>query len=335
MDNVLIIAEAGVNHNGSLETAMQLVDVAIEAGVDVIKFQTFKTESIVTKDAQKAEYQNVNDARSNTQYGMLKQLEFGVEEFNTLYKYCEEKGIGFCSTAFDFESIDLLHENFFMPFWKIPSGEITNLPYLRRIAAFRKPIILSTGMATIDEIKAALEVFYSEGLTKSDITILHCTTDYPAAIESVNLRAMVTIKEIFDTKVGYSDHTEGIEVPVAATAMGALVIEKHFTLDKTMNGPDHKASLEPSELVAMVSAIRNITSALGDGEKTPLPIELKNRKVARKSIVAKTEIVEGDLFSEMNITVKRPGTGISPMEWDSVIGMVAKRSFKKDELIVL
>lgn len=335
MSDVLVIAEAGVNHNGSLETALKLVDTAVEAGVDVIKFQTFKTESIVTKDAQKATYQNVNDSRSSTQYDMLKKLEFGLEEFTELYSYCKSKGIGFCSTAFDFESISLLNENFKMPFWKIPSGEITNLPYLRKIAELRQPIIISTGMATVSEIQDALEVFYTEGLTKSDITILHCTTEYPAAMDSVNLLAMNTIKKVFDTEIGYSDHTEGIEIPVAATAMGAKVIEKHFTLDKTMEGPDHKASLEPDELKDMVHAIRNVSSALGDGVKEPKLIELENRKVARKSIVASNRIQEGDLLTEDNLTVKRPGIGISPMQWDSVVGTVATRNFEKDELIVI
>ncbi len=286
MSKVLIIAEAGVNHNGSLETALKMVDAAVDAGVDIIKFQTFKTESIVTKSAKKAEYQNNNDSRSKTQYEMLKQLEFGIEEFNTIYKYCSEKEIGFCSTAFDFESIDLLANNFEMPFWKIPSGEITNLPYLRAVATLKQKVVLSTGMATIYEVENAMQVLLDTGLDQSEITLLHCTTEYPASIEGVNLRAMSTLKDTFNTEIGYSDHTQGIDVSIAAVAMGATVIEKHFTLDKNMEGPDHIASLEPSELEAMVGAIRNVSSSLGSGIKKPLAIELINREAIRKSIVA-------------------------------------------------
>jgi N,N'-diacetyllegionaminate synthase len=335
MNSVLIIAEAGVNHNGSIKTALKLVDAASAAGADVIKFQTFKTESIVTRNAQKAAYQNNNDGRTNTQYDMLKQLEFTKDDFREIYAYCRKKNIGFSSTAFDFESITLLHDNFSMPFWKIPSGEITNLPYLRKIAELGKEIILSTGMATLDEIRDALDVLSTSGISKDDITVLHCTTEYPADRTSVNLRAMQTISDTFAVKVGYSDHTEGIEIPIAATALGATVIEKHFTLDKTMEGPDHKASLDPTELNAMITAIRNVTAALGDGKKAPLPIELENRKVARKSIVAKRAIARGERFTEENLTVKRPGTGMSPMKWDALIGTVAPKSFSVDEMVVL
>lgn len=334
-NDVLIIAEAGVNHNGNIHTALKLVDVAVDAGVDVIKFQTFKTESLVTKFAPKAEYQDINDTRSKTQYEMLKSLELSLDEFKMLFDYCKQKMIGFCSTAFDFESIELLSENFDMPFWKIPSGEITNLPYLRKIGSLKKSIILSTGMATIDEIKDALEVLYGAGVKRNNIVLLHCTTEYPASIESVNLRAMTTIADHFNVTVGYSDHTEGIDVPIAAVAMGAAVVEKHFTLDKKMEGPDHKASLEPTELVEMVKSIRNVSKALGNGKKEPFPSELKTRDVARKSIVAKCDIAEGECFTEANITVKRPGTGISPMLWDSVIGQVASRAYVVDELVEL
>ncbi len=335
-NRTLIIAEAGVNHNGSLENAFKLIDKAVEACVDVVKFQTFKTEAIVTKTAEKASYQNKNDNSTNSQYEMLKELEFGLDEFKKIADYCNKKNIDFCSTAFDFESIDLLSNNFDMVFWKIPSGEITNLPYLEKIGklgTLGKKIILSTGMSTVDEVDKALKVLLNVGVKNEDVTLLHCTTEYPATIAGVNLNAMKTLHDNFNCEIGYSDHTEGIEVAIAAVAMGASVIEKHFTLDKNMKGPDHKASLEPKELTSMVTAIRNIELALGNGVKEPLPIEMENRKVARKSIVAKKDILINEILTEDNLTVKRPGIGLSPMFWNDAIGSKSIRTFKKDELI--
>lgn len=334
-NNVLIIAEAGVNHNGSLEIAKRLVDEASSAGVDIIKFQTFKAEKLVSKAAQQAEYQKKNIGKGEeTQYAMLKKLELSNEQHEELIAYCKSKNIRFFSTAFDMDSIDYLH-SLNLSLWKIPSGEITNYPYLKKIASYKEPVILSTGMCELTDIENAINVLVGNGVSKDIITVLHCNTEYPTPMKDVNLKAMLEIKEKFGVKIGYSDHTEGIEIPIAAVALGATVIEKHFTLDKNMEGPDHKASLEPSELKAMVKSIRNIEQALGTGHKTISESERKNIEIARKSIVAAKDIKEGDIFTEDNITVKRPGNGISPMEWENVIGKVAKRNFQEEELIEL
>lgn len=330
--SVFIIAEAGVNHNGSLQLAKQLIDVAKEAGADAIKFQTFKADKLVSKSAQKADYQKETTASNESQYEMIKKLELDEKAHHELIAYCKTKNILFLSTPFDHDSIDMLHK-LGMEIFKIPSGEITNLPYLRHIGKLQKEVILSTGMATLAEINDALEILTSSGTLKEKITILHATTEYPCPVDEVNLRAMETIRHTFDIKVGYSDHTKGIYIPIAAVAMGALVIEKHFTLDCTMEGPDHKASLEPSELISMVSAIRIIESALGDGIKQPTPSERKNMSVARKSIVAATSIAQGEVFTAENITIKRPGSGISPMKWDELIGSTASKTYQEDELI--
>lgn len=334
-DNVLIIAEAGVNHNGSLEIAKRLVDEASSAGVDIIKFQTFKAEKLVSKAAKQAQYQKKNIGKGEeTQYAMLKKLELSNEQHEELIAYCKSKNIRFFSTAFDMDSIDYLH-SLNLGLWKIPSGEITNYPYLKKIASYKEPVILSTGMSELIDIENAINVLVTNGVPKDIITVLHCNTEYPTPMKDVNLKAMLEIKEKFGVKVGYSDHTEGIEVPIAAVALGATVIEKHFTLDKKMEGPDHKASLEPSELKAMVKSIRNIEQALGTGHKTVSESERKNIEIARKSIVAAKDIKEGEIFTEENLTVKRPGNGISPMEWENVISKVAKRNFQEEELIEL
>ena len=329
--SVYIIAEAGVNHNGSLETAYKLVDVAKEAGVDCIKFQTFKADKLASADSKKAEYQ-IRNSGDESQLDMLKKLELSYDDFRELKKYCDKVGIAFLSTPFDLESIEFLN-TIDMPFWKVPSGEITNLPYLLALAETGKPMIISTGMCGMDEIDEALSLIKEKGV--DDIKLLHCNTEYPTPFEDVNLRAMNTIRERFDLEVGYSDHTRGIEVPIAAVAMGATVIEKHFTLDRNMEGPDHKASLEPDELKAMVKAIRNIEQSFGTGIKEPSPSERKNIVVARKSIVAACDIKEGTVLSEENLAVKRPGDGISPMKWFEVIGTKAVRDFKEDEQIQL
>ena len=331
---VLVIAEAGVNHNGDPALARDLVDAASEAGADVIKFQTFTAKNLVTRSAPKAEYQLRNFGGGEDQLQMLEQLEIDDETHRDLVRRCSLRGIQFLSTGFDIESIDYL-SRLDLPFFKVPSGEITNLPYLRHIARFDKDVLISTGMATLGEVEAALVVFDENGLARERITVLHCTTEYPAPIDEVNLAAMENMRKVFGVKVGYSDHTKGIEVPIAAVAMGATVIEKHFTLSKSLPGPDHVASLEPDELRAMVEGIRNIEKAVGDGVKRPTASELKNKHVARKSIVARRYIQKGQLFSEDNLAVKRPGTGISPMRWDDVIGRVAIRDFDEDELIVL
>ncbi len=332
--SVFIIAEAGVNHNGSLELAKKLIDVAVEAGVDAVKFQTFKAKNLVSKEAKKAKYQVENTGSNESQYEMLKKLELGFDEFVELKEYCDEKGIMFLSTPFDFESIEFL-DSLGLEIFKIPSGEITNYPYLREIAKLKKRVILSTGMANMCEIEQALDVMEKFGTKRKNITVLHANTEYPTPMEDVNLKAMLTIKEAFKVDVGYSDHTLGIEVPVAAVAMGAVVIEKHFTLDKNMEGPDHKASLEPDELKAMVKAIRNIEIALGNGIKKPSKSESKNIEIARKVIVAKKNIKKGEKFSEENLTVKRAGKGISPMRWEEIIGKFADKDYKKDEKIQL
>lgn len=333
--HVLVIAEAGVNHNGSLILAKQLVDKAVEAGVDIVKFQTFKSELLVSKVAKQAEYQQRNIGKKDEgQLAMLKKLELSQQDHEELIAYCEEKGIRFFSTAFDMDSIDYLH-SLNMGLWKIPSGEVTNYPYLRKIAQYREPVILSTGMCELSDIEAAVKVLLSFGVKREDITILHCNTEYPTPFQDVNLRAMLEIGERFGVQVGYSDHTKGIEVPIAAVALGATVIEKHFTLDKNMEGPDHKASLEPGELKAMVEAIRNIEQALGTGHKTVSTSERKNIEIARKSIVAARPIKMGEVLTEENITVKRPGNGISPMRWNEVIGSCAIKDFEEEEVIVL
>lgn len=336
MSHTLIIAEAGVNHNGSIEMAKQLVEKAVEAGVDYIKFQTFKASKLVTKSAKQAEYQQRNiGSQENSQYQMLKKLELSPEEHQILIDYCHELGIKFFSTAFDFDSIEYLH-SLGLGLWKIPSGEVTNYPFLKRIAAYNEKTILSTGMCDMQDVRNAVEALYKNGLSKENLILLHCNTEYPTPFEDVNLKAMDALREEFGVEVGYSDHTKGIEVPIAAVALGATVIEKHFTLDRTLPGPDHKASLEPDELKAMVSAIRYIEKAVGgDGTKHVSESERKNIAIARKSIVAACNIKAGEVFTEDNLTVKRPGSGISPMRWEEVIGMKAKRDFNEDELIEL
>ena len=327
-----VIAEAGVNHNGSLEIAKKMVDVAVEAGADAIKFQTFKAEKVIAVNAPKAGYQMETTGSDESQLEMVKKLELDETAHTKLHQYCQEKDIQFLSTPFDLESIDLLNR-LGLEIFKIPSGEITNLPYLRKLGALNKRLILSTGMADLGEIEDAVEVLTDSGTPLGHITVLHCNTEYPTPFEDVNLRAMLTIGHAFGVAVGYSDHTRGIEVAVAATALGATVIEKHFTLDRNLQGPDHKASLEPDELKAMVQAIRNVEKALGDGIKRPSPSEVKNKPIARKSLVATQSIKTGELFSADNITAKRPGTGISPMRWDEVLGQVAQKDYEKDELI--
>ncbi len=328
---VLIIAEAGVNHNGDIKIARKLIDAAKESGADIVKFQTAKLESLVSKSAQMAEYQKKNISMVKSQKEMLKDIILPFEGFSELAQYCDVRGITFLSTPFDIDSIRFLDN--LVKIWKIPSGEITNYPYLREIALTGKPVIMSTGMCELQEVKEAVRVLKENG--SSEITLLHCNTEYPTPMQDVNLRAMRALREEFGLPVGYSDHTQGIEVPIAATAMGAVVIEKHFTLDRNMEGPDHKASLEPEELRAMVQAIRNIEAALGDGVKRPSASETKNRDVVRKSIVAKTDIRKGEVFTEENLTAKRPGNGISPMRWNEVIGLRADRDYEQDEMIKL
>ena len=330
--STIIIAEAGVNHNGSIELAKKLIDVAAEAGADFVKFQTFKAETLVTQTADKAEYQKEITDTDESQFEMIKKLELDRKTHEELIEYCKQKDIQFLSTPFDHDSIDLLDE-LNIPLFKIPSGEITNLPYLRHIGKMGKPIIMSTGMSTLDEVHNALNILIESGAEKEQITILHCNTEYPTPMKDVNLKAMLTIKDELGVNIGYSDHTLGIEVAISAVAMGATVIEKHFTLDRNMSGPDHAASLEPEELKAMVTAIRNIEKAMGDGIKKPSSSETKNISVARKSIVAKMSIKKGELFTEENLTVKRPGTGISPMGWDTVLGKVASSDYEMDDLI--
>lgn len=335
MNHTIIIAEAGVNHNGSIDLAKKLIDMASEAGVDFIKFQTFKSANLVTKTATQADYQKKNVLDSdNSQYNMLKKLELSAEQHRELVHYCNEKGIRFLSSAFDIESVDFL-ASLKLGLWKIPSGEITNYPYIKKIASYGEPVILSTGMSTIQEISDTINLLVYFGLPLDKITILHCNTEYPTPMCDVNLLAMNKMKQTFKVEVGYSDHTLGIEVPIASVALGARVIEKHFTLDRNLPGPDHKASLEPNELKIMVNAIRNIELALGSENKYVSPSEIKNKDIARKSIVAAKRILAGELFTEDNLTVKRPGTGISPMKWEDIIGQVSKRDFIEDELIEL
>jgi len=333
MNKTLIIAEAGVNHNGSLDTAREMVRVVAEAGADMIKFQTFKADKLVTRNAAKAEYQQATTGAEQSQYEMVKALELDVASHEALIQCCRDNRIRFLSTAFDLDSIDLLAE-LGQKTWKIPSGEITNLPYLRKIGGLKQNIILSTGMADLGEIEDALEVLEQAGTPWENITILHCNTEYPTPMSDVNMRAMLTIKAAFPgIKVGYSDHTLGIEIPIAVVALGATVIEKHFTLDRNMEGPDHRASLEPDELKAMVQAIRNVELAMGDGLKRPSPSEARNKPIARKSIVAVKDIRKGELFTEHNLTVKRPGIGISPMRWDEVVGQTANKDYAEDDII--
>jgi N,N'-diacetyllegionaminate synthase len=329
---VFIIAEAGVNHNGSIELAKQLIDVASEAGANAVKFQTFKAENLVAKNTKKAEYQKKTTDASESQFDMIKKLELDVETHKELIAYCQEKDIMFLSTPFDHDSINLLNDLGLQTF-KIPSGEITNLPYLRHIGSLDKQVVLSTGMSNLQEVEDALTILINSGTSKENITVLHANTMYPTPMEDVNLNAMLTIHKEFDVDVGYSDHTLGVEVGIAAVTMGASCIEKHFTLDKTMDGPDHKASLEPKELGVMVSSIRNIEKALGSSEKKPSPSESSNIKVVRKSIIANQNIKKGDLLTDKNIAVKRPGGGISPMQWDEIIGTVASKDYNTDELI--
>lgn len=332
MKKVIIIAEAGVNHNGDYEKAKQLALKAKEAGADYVKFQTGIPENVISRYADMAEYQKVNIGHTESQLDMVRKIMLDRNAFAPLKQYCDEIGIKFISTPFDLVSMDVLRP-LKMDFWKIPSGEITNFPYLKKIAQLGEPVIMSTGMSEMDEIEKAIEVLCSNGLTKDQITLLHCNTEYPTPMQDVNLRAMEQMRERFGVKVGYSDHTKGIEVPIAAVAMGADVVEKHFTLDKSLPGPDHKASLEPNELKAMVDAIRNIEQALGDGEKHVSNSERRNIAIARKSIIAARNIKQGEVLTEENLTTKRPGNGVSPMRWNEVIGTCAIRDFKEDELI--
>lgn len=332
MKKVFIIAEAGVNHNGNYETALKLIDVAKEAGADAVKFQTAVPELVMTTNAAKADYQKKLTDSNETQLDMIKKIHLPLSDYKKLKIYCEEKQIMFLSTPFDHVSIEELTK-LDLEYFKIPSGEITNLPYLRHIAQVAKQIILSTGMSTLEEVENAVNILYENGITKNNLTLLHVTTEYPTPMEDVNLLAMLTMRDKFNVSVGYSDHTIGIEVPIAAVAMGATVIEKHFTLDKMMEGPDHKASLDPTELKAMVQAIRNIEIALGDGIKKPTQSEIKNIAIVRRSIVAKKTIKKGRLFTNDNLIVKRPGNGINPMKWDQIIGTLATKDYKEDDLI--
>lgn len=332
-ERCIVIAEAGVNHNGSLDLAHRLVDVAAQAGADFVKFQTFRTEALVTREAPKADYQKRTTGHTETQFEMLKRLELDENAFRELAVYAKSKGIGFLSTPFDIESARFL-TTLGVSAFKVSSGDLTNIPFLRELAGMGLPIILSSGMATLGELEEAVEACEQAGVPIDKLTLLHCTTEYPAPAEEINLRAMLTIAAAFPgATFGYSDHTEGIEIPIAAAAMGAQVVEKHFTLDRTMEGPDHKASLEPAELAAMVRAIRRVGVALGNGRKRPTASELPNRQIARKSLVAACPIAKGETFTAQNLSVRRPGNGISPARWDSVIGQPAMRDYAQDELI--
>lgn len=333
-NRIIIIAEAGVNHNGSLEMAREMVRVARECGADYVKFQTAVPEAVISTIAPKAEYQKETTGAAQSQLEMCRAIHLPLADYEGLAALCRDEGIGFMSTPFDLQSIDCL-ARLGMDWWKIPSGEITNLPYLRKIGARGERVIMSTGMSTLDEVEAAMQVLEQSGTPRENVILLHCTTQYPAPYDSVNLQAMNTLRSLHPLAVGYSDHTRGIEIPVAAAAMGARVIEKHFTLDKTLPGPDHRASLDPAELAAMVSAIRNVEAALGDGRKAVTAAEAPNIAVARKSIVAARDIRKGELLTEENITTKRPGNGLSPMLWDSVIGTCAADDFPFDSLIHL
>lgn len=327
MRKTLIIAEAGVNHNGSIEMAKKLIEKAADAGVDYVKFQTFKTEKLVSVDAKQAEYQQKNiGKKGDSQFEMLKKLELSLDDHHQLIAHCKLHSIKFLSTAFDLDSIDLLH-NLGIDLFKIPSGEVTNLPYLKKIGSFNKKVILSTGMCVMQEINDAVNALVNAGTERSNISVLHCTTDYPTAMVDVNLNAMLSIKEHLNLPIGYSDHTLGIEVPIAAVAMGATIIEKHFTLDKTLPGPDHKASLEPEELKAMVIAIRNIEEAFGEAEKQPTVVEMKNMLVARKSIHLQHPLHKNHVIEEADLVMKRPGDGISPMLFEQILGKKLKQDF--------
>lgn len=330
--STLIIAEAGVNHNGDIEIAKSLIDVAAESKADIVKFQTFSADRQVTKNASKAKYQIETTDKNESQHSMLKNLELSVEMHSELINHCKKRNIEFISTAFDIQSVNLL-QSLGQRLFKIPSGELTNFPYLEHIGKIGKPIILSTGMSTLNEIKAALEILQKAGTSKNLITVLHCTTSYPVPMSDVNLFAMKSIKDEFEIKVGYSDHTLGIEIPIAAVSLGASVIEKHFTLDRTLPGPDHKASLEPNELQEMIKTIRNVEQAMGDGIKKVMPSESENRDIVRKSIVAIKEIKKGDIFTIENLSTKRPGSGMSPMNWNLIIGKSSKHNYEIDELI--
>lgn len=333
--STLIIAEAGVNHNGDIGLAKKLISAAAAAGADLVKFQTFSAKNLVSSSAPKAEYQKKTTESSESQLEMIQKLELSREGHAVLIEECRVNGIGFFSTAFDFQSFDLLMELGCLEQVKIPSGELTNLPLLRYMSRFGKPLLLSTGMANLGEIEAAIEAVEAAGTPRHLITVLHCTTEYPTPMEDVNLRAMVAMRHAFGVNTGYSDHTPGIEIPIAAVALGATVIEKHFTLDRNLPGPDHKASLEPHELKAMVEGIRNVERALGDGVKRPSPSELKNKPIARKSLVAIRPISAGEAFSAENMGAKRPGNGLSPMLWDEIVGRTATKDFTVDELITL
>jgi len=330
--SVFIIAEAGVNHNGSIKIAKKLIDAAVESGVNAVKFQTFKAENLISKNAEKADYQKITTDSIESQFTMIKNLELDINAHKELISYCEEKGIIFLSSPFDHDSINVLN-NLGLKTFKIPSGEINNLPYLRHIGSLGREVILSTGMSTLKEVEDALNILIDSGTKKENITILHANTMYPTPMKDVNLNAMLTIQKELDIAVGYSDHTLGIEVDIAAVAMGASIIEKHLTLDKSMNGPDHKASLEPKELKLMVVAIRNIEIALGSSKKKPSPSEIVNINIARKSIVAIHDVKKGELLTDKNIAIKRPGNGINPMKWDEVINSIALRNYNADELI--
>ncbi len=330
----IIIAEAGVNHNGDMDMAREMVRTARRAGADYVKFQTAVPELVISSIAPKAVYQEETTGKGESQLDMCKRIHLPLSAYSQLADLCHNEGIGFMSTPFDLVSIDTLVP-LDMDWWKIPSGEITNLPYLRRIASLCRPVIMSTGMSTIPEITRAMEILTSYGLDSSHIALLHCNTQYPTPMTDVNLRAMDSLRPITRGPIGYSDHTAGIEVPIAAVAMGAQIIEKHFTLDKSLPGPDHKASLDPDELADMVRAIRNIEQALGSRVKQPSPSETPNIEIARKSIVAARDIKAGEVFSPDNITVKRPGGGLSPMMWDSVMGLTATQDFKYDQLITI
>jgi N,N'-diacetyllegionaminate synthase len=330
--SVFIIAEAGVNHNGSVHLAKKLINVASAAGADAIKFQTFTAENLVTKNSKKANYQKNTTSRNENQFSMLKRLELNKKMHVKLINHCRNRNIKFLSTPFDCDSINLL-KDLGLNIFKIPSGEITNLPYLQCIGKLKKKIILSTGMSNMNEVKSALKILINSGTKKKNITVLHSNTEYPTPMKDVNLKAMVTIGKMFNIKYGYSDHTLGTEVDIAAVAMGATCIEKHFTLDRNMKGPDHKASLEPHELKAMIKAIRNIEVALGDGIKKPSNSEIPNIKIVRKSIVAKTTIKKGDILNENNLIIKRPGNGISPMKWYELVGSKSKKNYNEDELL--
>lgn len=332
-NRVFIIAEAGVNHNGSISMALELIDLAKKSGADAVKFQTFRANKLATSDAEKAEYQKRATSKKESQLAMLQRLELSKEDHKTLISHCQKRDIEFMSTPFDDESIDLLQRLNIKRF-KIPSGELTNLPYLQKTASLNKETILSTGMATLREVEEAITALLKSGLEKEKLTVLHASTAYPTPIADVNLKAMQTIANAFNVKVGYSDHSLGIEVPIAAVAMGAKIIEKHFTISRNLEGPDHKASLEPLELEQMIRSIRKVEKALGDGLKKPSPSELKNIPIARKSIVASKAIREGEKLSSDNITTKRPGKGISPMNWYKLIGSKAKKNYHADELIV-